>query len=79
MKYTARQLGEMIGKSSREINLLLNKAGLLEGKPGDWHPTPRGEELMEWSDHDNGYGGSAARSWAFPKWSIDVLKLIDKQ
>lgn len=77
MNYTARQLGLMIGKSSRQVNLLLNKAGLLSGKPGDWSVTKKGEEYCEWSDHYNEYGGSAAKSWSYPKWEERVLDLFE--
>ena len=78
MKESAKLLGQRLGLSSQETNHMLKEEGFLEGKPGNYNLTEKGKEFGEYSAHDNGYGGYAHRSWAFPVWDTDkVLSAID--
>ena len=75
---SARLLGYKVGLSSQEMNYVLNKEGLLDGTPGHYKLTEKGQEFGQYSVHDNGYGGYAYRGWAYPVWDADkVLSLLD--
>lgn len=39
-------IGEHLGLPSIEVNKLLQKAGYLTGKPGDWIPTSMAQGLL---------------------------------
>lgn len=75
-KITARLIGKMIGKTSREVNSLLAENGYLVGKPGEWSLTEKGRQYGEFVGKENGYGGWAARSWGYILWDTAVAYLI---
>ena len=76
MSLSAKMIGEIIGKSSREVNQLLYEHGLLEGGPGHWSLTDYGKSYGRTSYHDNGYGGIAARGWEYVMWDESVIDVI---
>ena len=74
---SAKMIGEHLGLPSIEVNKLLQKAGYLTGKPGDWIPTSMAQGLFELRKNTNGYGGYAKREWSFLMWDeIIVDKLM---
>ncbi|MGG0644936.1 hypothetical protein ABE021_13520 [Sporosarcina gallistercoris] len=75
MSMSAKMFGEVLGKTAREVNLLLKERGLLDGKPGNWNLTELGKQFCEVRKKYNGYGGYAARKWDFPMWEE---KIVDK-
>ncbi len=76
MKKSARQLGDMLGKTAQEVNLLLKEHGYLDGTPGDYYVTEKGKSYAEERFKDNGYGGYAARSWSFTMWDEEIAYII---
>lgn len=74
---SATALGREVGLSSREFNVALKLAGLLDGQPGDWHLTELGQRLGKINDFDNGYGGFAHRQWDTTTWSESVIDKLD--
>ncbi len=75
-RFSARDLGRMVGKDAKEVNKDLFNLGYLSGGPGNWFITEEGKKHGEMRDHDNGYGGWAARAWSFAVWDRDVAKQI---
>ena len=73
---SAKQLGEMLGMNAQEVNKLLKKKGFLDGEPGVYTVTSKGEKYSELRQKDNGYGGYAARSWEFVMWDEAILNEI---
>lgn len=73
---SAKQLGEMLGMNAQEVNKLLKKKGFLDGKPGAYTVTAKGEKYSELRQKDNGYGGFAARAWEFVMWDEAILNEI---
>ncbi|MBW3080454.1 Sec23/Sec24 zinc finger-containing protein [Bifidobacterium saguinibicoloris] len=72
-RMSARILGEKMGLTAREVNVLLKDRGFLEGEPGAYRITDEGSEHGETVFRSNGYGGSAARSWEYDIWDEDVM------
>lgn len=68
---SARLIGESLGISSRQVNLLLLEAGLLDGEPGNWDLTATGEKYGRWKETSNGYG-------AYLVWDEDVIDILDQ-
>lgn len=75
--YSATRLGSMVGKSNREMNAILKEKGFMEGDPGYYRPTQKGEAFCVEKAEDNGYGGYAARSWSWLEWSKDILPFLE--
>lgn len=77
---SARQLGEIVGLSAREVNVRLKEKGYLTGEPGNYQLTQKGEEYAETRYKDNGYGGYAARGWEFLMWDeCMIYEISDKR
>ncbi len=72
-KKSARQLGEIIGKTANEVNRLLKDEGFLEGEPGNYELTEKGKQYGEERYKDNGYGGYAERHWDFIMWDEEII------
>lgn len=74
---SATRIGEQIGASGEEVNRLLIDQGFLDGKPGAWSLTSKGEEYGVHRDYDNGNNSGwyhEAHSFAlFDSSIIDVL------
>jgi hypothetical protein len=77
-RLTARLLGDILGKTARQVNEALKENGFLEGEPGNYTFTEKGEQYGEEKDEDNGYGGSAYRGWSYKKWDEEVLTEISR-
>lgn len=71
-RLSARRLGERIGLSAREMNRRLAAHGYLEGAPGHYLITEKGEQRGEVHAFDNGYGGFAYRQWDYVVWDEDL-------
>lgn len=70
---SAKQLGQILRLNAREVNVLLKNKGFLDGEPGNYRLTKKGEEYAETRYKDNGYGGYAARAWEFLMWDECVI------
>lgn len=82
MKISAKMIGEQLGLPSIEVNKLLQKAGYLTGKPGNWTPSSMAQGLFELRKKTNGYGGYAKCEWTFLMWDegiVDELRKFLKQ
>jgi hypothetical protein len=75
-RITAKQLGQILGKTAREVNETLKESGFLEGELGNYTFTEKGAQYGEEKDEDNGYGGSAHRSWSYKKWDEEIVNEI---
>lgn len=69
MGKSARVLGWEFGRSARDMNTLLKDYGYLDGSPGAYRLTEKGERYGSDHSHENGYGGYAARSWETRTWN----------
>lgn len=76
MKKSAKQLGDMIGKTAQDVNTLLENNGFLEGNPGNYKFTEKGMQYGEEIEKSNGYGGYANRNWNFKMWDEEVAYQI---
>ncbi|WP_024858074.1 hypothetical protein [Ruminococcus albus] len=69
---SARKIGEMIGLSSQKTNVKLKELGYLDGEPGNYNLTTKGEQVGKMVYDDNGYGGKCARGWGYAVWDESV-------
>lgn len=70
-------MGRFLGLTAREVNKLLLDKGFLEGNPGAYGLTDKGEEYGgEEHQHDNGYGGYAHRYWETRTWDSKIIALL---
>lgn len=76
MKMSAKQLGDIIGKTAAEVNRILKDKGFVQGDPGEYKLTEEGQQYGEYRDKDNGHGGRAHRSWYFIMWAGEILEKI---
>lgn len=76
MAKSARLLGLEFGRSAREMNALLKNYGYLEGEPGAYGLTEKGQRYGEDRYHANGYGGYAARSWETRSWNDETAAAL---
>ncbi len=76
-KYSATKLGDPLGLSGQEMNVLLKEEGFIEGEPGHYSPTEKGKEYSDELADDNGYGGYCARGWSWLVWPKSILDSID--
>jgi hypothetical protein len=75
-KYSATELGNKLGLTAQEVNCLLRDEGFLEGKPGNWKITEKGEQYSEKYSWSNGYGGWCARGYSMPLWDSNIMHEI---
>lgn len=74
--FTPTELGQRIGVSGRQFNLLLAEAGL-QAKRGDkWEPLAAANGLVRLLDTGKTHGGTAVTQM---KWSGDVLSRIERE
>ena len=59
MRKSARILGEDYGLTAKEMNFLLKDEGYLEGAPGNYSVTEKGNAYAKEEDHHRGTGGYA--------------------
>lgn len=66
---SAKRLGNLVGMTSREVNLKLHELGYLDGEPGNWRRTAKGMAYSIEKAQENGYGGYAAHGWGWFEWA----------
>lgn len=78
MGKSARVLGREFGKSAQEINVLLKEHGYLDGAPGAYGLTDKGERYAEEQYHSRGTGGYAHynRHWETRTWSDETVAAL---
>lgn len=76
MGLSAKRLGEYLGLTSEQTNVLLKERGFLDGEPGNYYPTEKGKQLCIERGDDNGYGGYAFRGWNWIEWDESMLNLL---
>ena len=74
MGKSATLLGKELGLTGQEMNQLLKREGFLEGEPGAYLLTPKGEEFAEQHDFHRGPGGYSwyNRDWTTTTWDESV-------
>lgn len=77
MGLSAKKLGEYLGLTSEQTNVLLKERGFLAGEPNNYHPTEKGKEYYTERGDDNGYGGYAFRGWNWGEWSENIISLLN--
>ncbi|MCX4884816.1 hypothetical protein [Streptomyces sp. NBC_00847] len=78
MGKSATLLGREIGKTGREMNVLLHRYGYLTGEPGAYSLTDKGEKYGTQEDHDRGNARSLHyyRQWTTTTWSDETLAAL---
>lgn len=76
MKKSAKQLGEILGKTASVVNEYLRDKGFLEGDTGNYEFTEKGKQHGEERVNDNGYGGYAHRSYSYKMWDEEIIDEI---
>ena len=79
MKKSARILGQDYGLTGQEMNYILEKKGFLEGNPGDYSVTDKGQSFAEEQDFHRGTGGYAQynRYWTTRSWDDSITDELD--
>ena len=78
MGLSSRRLGEKIGLTAEQTNVLLKESGYLDGTAGDYVITDKGKDfLTEVKSWDNGYGGYARRGYEYNEWDENIIKSLD--
>lgn len=77
MALSAKRLGEKIGLTSQEMNVLLKEEGYQNGEPGNYSTTDKGKPYVSEKGWDNGYGGYAFRGYNYNEWDESILDDID--
>jgi hypothetical protein len=78
MGKSARVLGWEFGRTSREMNVLLEQYGYLDGIPGAYRLTEKGRRYAQEQYHSRGTGGYAHynRSWETRTWSDETAAAL---
>lgn len=74
MGLSAKRLGREYGLTAEEMNVLLKEEGFLDGSPGNYSLTEKGERYASERYDGNGYGGYAARSWQWLEWDESIME-----
>ncbi len=79
MGKSATSLGKELGLTAQEMNQLLKREGYLEGDPGAYSLTPKGEEFAEEDYFHRGPGGYSwyNREWTTTSWDESILDNLD--
>lgn len=79
VQQSARVLGQDHYLTATEMNFLLKSHGLLEGGPGKWGVTERGNEYAQEEHVQRGTGGYPRfnPSWDMRTWDSSVLDVLD--
>jgi hypothetical protein len=74
MRKSARILGQEFGLTSQEMNFVLKEEGYLDGEPGNYFITEKGEKYAEEQDYHRGTGGYAHynRYWTTRTWDDGI-------
>lgn len=70
---SARKLGEMIGLTPQQVNKKLCELGYLEGEPGNWQPTKKGEAVSVQDAYNNSVGGYYKIYSPYLKWKKELV------
>ena len=75
MGKSATVLGKPYYMNGRQFNFLLMQQGFLEGNPGAWGLTPKGEQFAEIRDYHRGTGGydHYNRYWSEIIWKDEIV------
>lgn len=73
---SASVIGREFGLTGREMNQLLKQHGYLDGEPGAYGLTEKGERFGQEHYHENGYGGFAHRYWETRTWNDDLPEAL---
>jgi hypothetical protein len=76
MTKNATQLGAEFGLNAAEMNFVLREEGFLDGEPGAYRVTEKGEPFATEHDHHRGPGGNSSltynRHWTTRRWHESV-------
>lgn len=75
---SARIIGQQFGKTAAEMNKLLAQYGYLEGAPGLWRLTEKGDEYAHEKHEHRGTGGSAQynRDWTVTTYDDSIIDAL---
>lgn len=78
MRKSARMLGKILKLTAEEMNQVLLKNGFLEGEPGKYVLTEKGEKYAIMDMEHSGTGGSLCynRYWEWLMWDEAILDHI---
>ena len=79
MGKSARILGQEYGLTAQEMNFILKEEGYLDGEPGSYTVTEKGEKYATEEDHHRGTGGYARynRYWTTRTWNEEITDELD--
>lgn len=79
MKKSARILGQDYDLTAQEMNFVLKEEGYLDGEPGGYTVTEKGEKYAEERDYHRGTGGYAHynRYWTTRTWNDEIQDEIN--
>ena len=79
MGKSATVLGKPYYMNGRQFNFLLYQQGFLEGNPGAWGLTPKGEQFAEIRDYHRGTGGydHYNRYWSEIIWKDEIVEHLN--
>jgi hypothetical protein len=79
MRKSARVLGQEYGLTAQEMNFVLKEEGYLDGEPGNYLVTEKGEKYAKEQYHHRGTGGYAHynRSWNTRTWDDGIADELD--
>lgn len=78
MGKSARVLGWEFGRTARDMNALLKQYGYLDGTPGAYRLTEKGQQYAQEQYHSRGTGGYAHynRSWETRTWNDETAAAL---
>jgi len=79
MRKSARLLGQEYGLTAPEMNFVLKEEGFLDGEPGNYTVTEKGETYAEEQDYHRGTGGYSwyNRAWTTRTWDDGITDELD--
>lgn len=79
MRKSARILGQEYGLTAQEMNFVLKEEGFLDGEPGNYTVTEKGETYAIEEDHHRGTGGYSwyNRYWTTRTWDDEIKNEMD--
>ena len=79
MGKSAGVIGRLIGLTAQEVNRLLTEQGYLEGEPGMYRVTEKGNQFADEQYHHRGTGGYAFYNadWETRTWSDELADELD--
>lgn len=75
---SATDIGKVLGKTAREVNLLLKDKGFLDGAPGNYDLTDLGNKFGKVFQYNNGGGGYAKRIRSYIWWDENIIDKLKK-